>query len=223
MPQRTGFDPSGTRSRQRSRVRLEAVAEDAGDDVGEWRNAASDADLARRVQCGDAAALEALVRRYVRAIHAVAASYLAAPEDVDDAAQEAFLRALRAIESYDPRPPFAPWLYQIARNVARNHVAAASRWRTEVVPRTLESDAPPPDTSLERAEIRARVNAAMASLPDQQRMAFHLADVEGYSSEEVARIMGLSAGTVRSHVHRARKSLRAALARSLGPAENTRG
>src|SRR5262249_13619666 len=133
-----------------------------------------------------------------------------------------FLRALRAIETYDPRRPFAAWLYQIARNVARNHLAAAARWRTEVVPGTLESSTSPPDVTLEHAEIRARVNAAMADLPDQQRTAFYVCDVEGYSTEEVARIMGLSPGTVRSHVHHARKSIRAALPRSLGPAEDER-
>ena len=81
--------------------------------------AESDEVLAGRVQRGDADALERLVRRYVRAVHAVAASYLAEPEDIEDAAQETFLRAIRGIALYDVKRPFAPWLYQIARNVAR--------------------------------------------------------------------------------------------------------
>src|SRR5690606_23528949 len=93
--------------------------------------AISDEMLARRLQGGDRAALDQLVRRYLRPVHAVVASFLTEQADVEDAAQETFLRALGAIERYDPRRPFAPWLYQIARNIARNRLSTASRWRME--------------------------------------------------------------------------------------------
>jgi RNA polymerase sigma-70 factor (ECF subfamily) len=186
-------------------------------------HAAPDEALARRVQRGDAHALEQLVRRYLRPVHAVAASYLPEAADVEDAAQETFLRALRAIEGYDSDRRFAPWLYQIARNVARNYLAAGARSRTELLSEKLQSALPGPDVVLDRSDIRARVDAAMTRLPEQQRTAFYLSDVEGYATSEVARIMGLSTGTVRSHVHHARTALRGALAESGQQAENTGG
>lgn len=200
-----------------------AAGEDPRDGSEERLDAVPDEALACRVQRGDRDALEQLVRRYLRRVHAVAASYLSEPADIEDAAQETFLRALRAIETYDPQRPFAPWLYQIARNVARNRVAAGARWRTELLSEKVQSALPGPDVVLERSEIRARVDAAMARLPEQQRTAFYLSDVEGYATGEVARIMGLSPGTVRSHIHHARRALRAALADSREEVKNTGG
>jgi RNA polymerase sigma-70 factor (ECF subfamily) len=174
---------------------------------------ATDEVLARRVQRGDRAALERLVTRYLRPIHAVAASYLAERADIEDAVQETFLRALDRIATYQPARRFAPWLYQIARNVARDRVASSARRRTEpLLDSDIEDAGPDPESMLERSEIRRRVAAAIADLPEQQRTAFRLHDVEGYTTNEIARIMGLSAGTVRSHVHYARRTLRGTLA-----------
>jgi RNA polymerase sigma-70 factor, ECF subfamily len=173
----------------------------------------SDETLARRVQDGDRQALERLVRRYVRPVHAVVAGFLADPSQVEDAAQETFLRALGAIDRYDARRPFAPWLYQVARNVARNQIAAQSVRSTEPLPAEgTEALGPAPDLAAERAEIRARVEEELVKLPEQRRIAFRLVDVEGMSAEESGRIMGLSPGTVRAHVHHARRQLREALA-----------
>lgn len=181
----------------------------------------SDEALARRVQAGDRAALERLVRRYVRPVSAVVASFLSESDAIEDVAQDTFLRALGAIDRYDARRPFAPWLYQIARNVARNHRAAATVRRSEALPgEGPASSTPPPDVDAERAEIRARLEEEIRRLPEQRRTAFRLADVDGMTAEEVARVMGLSAGTVRSHVHHARSQLRDALAAHAG---NNRG
>lgn len=200
-----------------------AAGGEPSDGSEEELDAAPDEALARRVQGGDERALEQLVRRYLRPIRVIVTSYVAEPADAEDAAQETFLRALRAIESYDPERPFAPWLYQIARNVARNHVAARARWQAEAPPTTLPSRLPGPDVVLERAEIRMLVRAALARLPEQRRTAFYLSDVEGYPTEEIARLMGRSPGTVRSHVHHARRALRAALAVSPERVDNTGG
>jgi len=187
---------------------------DSADDVEQRVDAAPDESLARRVQCGDADALEQLVRRYLRPIHAVAASYLSGHADIEDAAQETFLHVLRGIEAYDAGRPFAPWLYEIARNVARNRLAADARLRTERLSVELPSRIAGPDVVLERSEIQARVTVALAALPERRRTAFYLSDVEGYPTEEIARIMGLSTGTVRSHVHHARRALRTYLGES---------
>jgi RNA polymerase sigma-70 factor, ECF subfamily len=172
----------------------------------------SDETLARRVQEGDRAAMELLVRRYLRAVHTVAASFLNSREEIEDASQETFLRVIGAMERYDPSRPFAPWLYQIARNVARNRSSAISRWRmVDLSPEDTPSSFPGPDEEAERAEIRRRVEAELSRLPDQRQTAFRLVDVEGYPTEEVARLMGVTAGTVRAHVHHARRALRAML------------
>ena len=173
----------------------------------------ADEALARRVQAGDRDALERLVRRYVRPVQAVAASFLSEPSEIEDAAQEAFLRALGAIDRYDPSRPFAPWLYQIARNVARNQIGARAIRSTE--PLSLhqpEAGEAAPDLAAERREMRARLERELARLPEQRRTAFRLVEVEGIAAAETGRIMGISPGTVRSHVHHARRHLRKALA-----------
>ncbi|MQA88744.1 MAG: sigma-70 family RNA polymerase sigma factor [Gemmatimonas sp.] len=199
-----------------------AAGESPRDGSAQPLQAEPDDALARRVQRGDREAMEQLVRRYLRAIHAIAASYLLEPADIEDAAQESFLRALGAIEAYDPGRPFAPWLYQIARNVARKRLAVWSRWQEERLSGELPSRQPGPDEVLDRSEIRARVDAAIARLPERQRTAFRLCDVEGYRTDEVAEVMGLSPGTVRSHVHHARKALRSALAEGRAEGKNRR-
>jgi len=185
---------------------------DPGTVPGDSADHIADESLARAVQQGDRDALEELVHRYVRPLHGVSAAFLKEPEEIEDAVQETFLRALAAIAQYDSGRPFAPWLYQIARNVARNRVAARSRWRMEPIPAGgLHSMDPAPDISTERAEIRARLELEMQRLPEQRRTAFRLVDVEGMTATEAARIMGVTSGTVRSHVHHARQALRGAL------------
>jgi len=188
-------------------------ARDAGsEEVDEGAGSISDETLARRVQSGDRSALERLVRRYLRSVHAVVASFLSDPEAIEDAAQETFLRALGAIERYDAQRPFAPWLYQIARNVARNELSAGARWQVEpLAAETQTAREIPPDVAAERAQIRERVQEELARLPEQRRTAFRLVDVEGMAADEAGRIMGVSPGTVRSHVHHARRQLREAL------------
>lgn len=176
---------------------------------------ASDEMLAGRVQRGDRVAFDVLVRRYLRPIHAVVASFLREPADAEDAVQESFLRALDNIAKYDVTRPFAPWLYQVARNVALNRAASEAKRRTEPIEGDdFASTGPAPDEALELAEIRRRVEAAIHGLPEQRRTAFRLHDVDGYSTAETAALMGLSEGTVRSHVHHARRELRAVLADS---------
>jgi RNA polymerase sigma-70 factor (ECF subfamily) len=164
------------------------------------------------------------VRRYLRPVRAVTASIIRDSSDVEDSVQETFLRALDGLSGYQPERPFAPWLYQIARNTARSRLAAAVRRRAEPLPeRGLREPSPGPETELERAEIRKLVERALATLPEQRRIAFRLHDVEGYDTPEVARIMGLSAGTVRSHVHYARRALKAALGDVLGETDVNAG
>lgn len=174
----------------------------------------SDGELARRVQRGDRGAFELLARRYYRPIFAVVASYLREPADVEDTVQEAFLRALDRIQTFDPGRPFAPWLYQVARNAARNRRAAEARRGAPLpgIEETVEATEPGPAARAERTRLRELIDGAIEGLPERQRTAFRLFDVEGYSAAEVGEVMGLSAATVRSNVYHARRALRARLA-----------
>lgn len=176
-----------------------------------------DAWLARRVQAGESAAFEELARRYLRPVYAVVGSLLRERADIEDAAQETFLRVLDRIHTYDATRPFAPWLYTIARNTARNRRKAASRHRVEPVETVgVAGGDPDPETRAMQHEMRALVEAALDDLPEQQRTAFRLFDIEDYSAQEVARLMGINAGTVRAHVHHARRALRERLVPLLG-------
>jgi RNA polymerase sigma-70 factor, ECF subfamily len=183
------------------------------DDPGDRAGEPPDELLAQQAADGDRDALERLVRRYLRPVRAVTASLLREPADVDDAVQETFRRAMDGLAGYRTGRPFAPWLYQIARNVARSRLTVRARWSgVGPLPAAgLEEPSPGPDVLLERAELRRLVGQAIDELPEQRRTAFRLHDVEGYATDEVARIMGLTVGTVRSHVHHARRALRVAL------------
>jgi len=184
----------------------------------------TDEALARRVQAGDAVALERLVRRYVRPVQAVVAAFVSEPEEIEDAAQDAFVRALRAIDTYDAGRPFAPWMYQIARNVARNHIEARAVRNVEPLSlREPEATDPAPDRAAERSEMRARLERALGRMPEQRSTAFRLVDVEGMGAAEAGRIMGLAPGTVRAHVHHARRHLRSALAEYADATEDDGG
>lgn len=177
----------------------------------------SDSALARRVQAGDREAFGELARRYLRPLHAVVGSFLRDPADVEDVAQEAFLRALDRIHTFDPGRPFAPWLYQIARNAARNHRKRLARRKDDAAASaSLADTGPGPDVRVARQEIRAIVDEAIEALPERQRMAFRLFDIEQYTAQEVASLLGIATGTVRSHVHHARRALRERLAPLLG-------
>ena len=177
----------------------------------------SDGELARRVQGGDNDAFELLARRYIRSVYAVVSSFLGSREDVDDAVQETFLRSLEKIQSFNPKRPFAPWLYQVARNVARN------RWKylksrqhedlAEYDRAPSETDEEDPGTMAELAELRSDIAAAIENLPERQRTAFRLHDVEGFKATEIAELLGVSDGTVRANVHHARRELRKRLGR----------
>lgn len=171
----------------------------------------SDAELVRRARAGDAEAFGALVRRYMRAAYAVALSVTGRHEDAEDAAQEAFLVALERLEQCRRGERFAAWLLAIVRNRSRNLLRRESVRATEA----LVSDAPHPGASPERAgewrELRERLADALGELPEVQREVVLLHDLEGWTHREIGERLGIPSGTVRSHLHFARKRLRARL------------
>ncbi len=171
-----------------------------------------EAALVARVRAGDRAAFGVLAERYAGVARRVARAVLGDPDDADDAAQDALLSALVKLDQYDPRRPFGPWLLRIVANAATDRRRRRTVRRVEQLDPALVAGGARPDATTERRALSARLRAALAELPHRRRMAVVLFDVEGYSHAEIAGILGIPEGTVRSEVFHARRRLRVLLA-----------
>lgn len=167
----------------------------------------------RRCQAGDAEALRAFVDRYQRPIFALLSRLLGPGPHVEDLAQETFLRAFRALGSFDPEGPARPstWLLTIATRLALD---SRKRRRLESVPYddTLVSAEGDPEREAERLRLRQAIVAAAAELSDDQRAAFLLMELHGLSVAEAATALSIPENTVKQRVFRAREKLRSRLA-----------
>jgi RNA polymerase sigma-70 factor (ECF subfamily) len=173
--------------------------------------APSDGDLVLRARRGDERAFGLLVERYRRAAYAVAYSVTGRHEDAEDAAQESFLVALQRLEECRSPERFAGWLMTIVRNRSRNLIRRESLREMDPVPLSASTRLPAPDRDMERSELRAVLRRALGGLSDVQRDIVLLHDLEGWKHREIAERLGLPSGTVRSHLHFARRALREAL------------
>jgi RNA polymerase sigma-70 factor (ECF subfamily) len=181
-----------------------------------------DGELVRRARRGDERAFGLLVERYQRAAYAVAYSVTGRHEDAEDAAQESFLVALERLEECRSPERFAGWLMTIVRNRSRNLVRREVLRETDQVPIGASSSTPTPDRETELAELQEVLQEALDALPEVQREIVLLHDLEGWKHREIADRIGLPSGTVRSHLHFARKALRDALGTLSSPDEGTR-
>jgi len=172
----------------------------------------SDAELAAQAAGGDAEAFGQLVERYAPAARRLARLFLRDPDDADDAVQDGLLSAWRALDRFDLHRPFRPWLLRIVLNAARDLRRRGVVRRTEPVPESQASRIAGPDRETERTLLRARLDAALATLPERQRLAVTMFDAEGYPHAEIAALLGVPEGTVRSDVFHARRALRRELA-----------
>jgi len=176
----------------------------------------TDQDLVERVQRGDKTAFDLLVRKYQHRVVKLVMRYLRDPADAEDVAQEAFIKAYRALPQFRGESAFYTWLYRIAINTAKN--AAVSRSRSpveydldlqdsdesyEVQARMADHDTPEALALAE--EIRAVVAQAIDSLPEELRTAIVLRELDGQSYEDIAATMDCPVGTVRSRIFRARE------------------
>ena len=171
----------------------------------------TDGELVLRARRGDELAFGSLIRRYQRAAYAVAYSVTGRHEDAEDAAQESFLVALQRLEECRSPERFAGWLMTIVRNRSKNLVRREVLRETDPVPIGASSKTPTPERDAEMSELRSQIERAMRELPEVQRQIVLLHDLEGWKHREIAERFGLPAGTVRSHLHFARKALRAVL------------
>ena len=171
----------------------------------------TDGELVRKARRGDESAFGRLVERYQRPAYAVALSVTGRHEDAEDAAQEAFLVALDRLEECRSPERFGGWLMTIVRNRSKNLVRRESLRETDEVPPGARSRIPTPDRVAETAELREQLRGALMGLPEMQRQIVLLHDLEGWKHREIADQLDLPCGTVRSHLHFARKALRSAL------------
>ena len=173
---------------------------------------AIDAALVERVRGGDVAAYDELVGRHMRRAHAVAFRLLRSREDAEDLVQDAFIQALDKIDSFDTTRPFAPWFFRILTNRGLNARQSRALRTVSEIPEDAASHGESPETSAERVDLRDRLREAVAALPERQQQIVQLFEIDGWTSSEIAATLGIADGTVRWHVHEARRILREALA-----------
>lgn len=170
------------------------------------------ARLVARALQGDGDAAGELVRSHMGAAYAVALAVTRNPQDAEDVAQDAFVLALeRLAECRDPRR-FAGWLVRIVRNRALNHrryLGIRTAAPLDDAEHAASPDSPAEDA--ERSELRARLNDAVAELPQAQREVLLLHDLEGWKHREIGASLGMPEGTVRYHLFNARRAVRGRL------------
>jgi RNA polymerase sigma-70 factor, ECF subfamily len=181
-----------------------------------------DAELLASARAGDPDAFATLVGRYETRIVRLVRGMV--PEsDTEDVTQEAFLKAFRKIGNFDGRSSFYTWLYRIAANTAmdwrkkerhRRHAPLPEGPGGEDAVPSLEAG---PETAVTRRELAARIDAAIAALPDKYREILLLREIEGLSYEEISKELGMSKGTVESRLFRARERMREVLSPWMQP------
>ncbi len=179
--------------------------------------AATDQQLVARVQKGDSRAFDMLVLKYQHKIMGLISRYVHDSDEVQDVAQEAFIKAYRALPKFRGDSAFYTWLYRIAINTAKNHLVSRSRrppgsdvevedaeyFEAGDALRTIET----PENALFGAELKDVVERAIAELPDDLRTAVTLREFDGLSYEDIADVMDCPVGTVRSRIFRAREAI----------------
>jgi RNA polymerase sigma-70 factor (ECF subfamily) len=183
--------------------------------VGARDDQRSDRDLAAAAARGERGAIDVLLARHVDRVHAVCRRILGNDQDALDATQEALIAITRGIASFDGRAQFTTWCYRVATNAALDESRRRRRRprATEVVPEAVSSE---PATDARVADV-LDVDAALAALPEEFRAAVALRDLAGLDYAEIAIVLDIPAGTVRSRIARGR----AALADALGNREDT--
>lgn len=173
-----------------------------------------------RARRGDVAAFEELVRLYEKRVYAVALRSSGNPEDADDIVQEVFLRAWRSIESFRGDSGFSTWLFRITMNLCVDHARHRhAQPQTQPIVTDDETERPIPDTTptpeehLDNRELGRELAAALAEVSEEHRRIVLLRDVSGMSYTEIAEVLEISEGTVKSRLSRARIALRKVLLR----------
>ena len=188
---------------------------------GSLLSANTDKALVRRVQAGDRHAFDLLFLRYQHKINSLVARYVRTTEEVEDITQDAFIKAYRALPRFRGESAFYTWLYRIAVNTAKNHLASNSRRLQEVeletdgaetgeIARALK-DEHDPEGALRSDQLQQAIDRAISALPADLRGALTLREFDGLSYAQIADVMDCPVGTVRSRIFRAREAVDAAI------------
>lgn len=170
-----------------------------------------DQALIAQARAGDQRAYSRIVELYLRRIYRAAYAVVKNMEDAADIAQETFIRAFRRLDAYDPRRPFYPWIYRIARNLSINHVTRRRSEQSIGDEFMLEAAEPDPESTVIRGETSDEVRAAVAALPKIYAEIIELQHFQECSYAEIAAILEIPIGTVMSRLYHARRKLREAL------------
>jgi RNA polymerase sigma-70 factor (ECF subfamily) len=176
-----------------------------------------DQALVERVQRGDKRAFDILVLKYQQKVANLISRYIRDPSEVLDVTQEAFIKAYRALPNFRGDSAFYTWLYRVAINTAKNHLAALSRRppQDDIEAETAEQmdtgtrlkEQDTPEHLAMQDEMAHTIKQAMDDLPDELRTAITLREIEGLSYEDIAQAMDCPIGTVRSRIFRAREAI----------------
>ena len=183
--------------------------------------------LVERAQRGEKHAFELLVTKYQRKLVRLISRIVRDPAEVEDVAQEAFIKAYRALPQFRGESAFYTWLYRIGVNTAKNFLVSQGRRAPTSTEKDVDEaetfedadqlrDINTPESILMSRQVAATVNAAMAKLPEELRIAITLREVEGMSYDDIAEMMDCPIGTVRSRIFRAREAIATDLRPLLG-------
>jgi RNA polymerase sigma-70 factor (ECF subfamily) len=192
-----------------------------------------DLQLVQRVREGDQRAYGLLVEKYRRKLMRLLSRMVRDPDEIEDIAQETFIKAYRALPQFRGDAAFYTWLYRIAVNTAKNHLASKGRGMQSLSEQALNDEDEPderlmvqdistPESELLSKQVAYAVNDAVEALPEELRQAITLREIEGMSYEEIAEAMACPIGTVRSRIFRAREAIAAKLRPILGTSEDRR-
>jgi RNA polymerase sigma-70 factor, ECF subfamily len=166
-----------------------------------------DQTLVAQTLAGRAEAFGALVERYDRAVYHLAYRTLRDQDEARDAAQEAFFKAYRSLRTFKPGAKFSTWLFAIAYHGCCDRLSRRKRYSNEELPERADPAAGPESEAIASDEAR-RLHAAIAELPEKYRTVITLYHLQGRQYEEIAQVLGVPMGTVKTHLFRAKEQLR---------------
>lgn len=170
-------------------------------------SASNDAELIAQVVSGNRESFDQIMRNHEDRVFSVCLRIMADREAALDATQETFLTVFRKAEQFQGNSALGTWIYRIAVNTCYDQLRKAKRRRTEAIPENFDPRDPSAEEAVESAGMKKEIQAALGELPTDFRAAIVLADIEGMSLPEVAEVLGVPVGTVKSRLFRGRRIL----------------